>query len=243
MTQNELLGVDVSHHQGDINWKKASQKIDFAFIKATQGTKFVDVKFFYNVSECRFYKIPVGFYHFAQGGDPIAEADHFLAVIAPLQKGDLLALDFENDLISSPVEWCLKFLERVFEKTGVRPLLYSNEARISSYNWAPVASLNFGLWIAKYGINDGTLNSSPASDEWDFFAFHQFTSKGSIDGINGNVDLNIAYMSIEQLLKYGYNSVKVEVSESPKYVDVNVNELDLYKQAIQNIQTILNSLI
>ena len=60
-----VVGIDVSSHQGKINWKEVySSKINFAFIKATEGETFVDKRFKYNFSNAKKNKIIVGAYHF-----------------------------------------------------------------------------------------------------------------------------------------------------------------------------------
>ena len=60
-----VRGVDVSHYQGDIDWKVLSgEGIDFAFIKATEGSAFIDDKFSYNFTEAQKCDIAVGAYHF-----------------------------------------------------------------------------------------------------------------------------------------------------------------------------------
>ena len=60
-----VVGIDVSSHQGKINWKEVySSKINFAFIKATEGETFVDKRFKYNFSNAKKNNIIVGAYHF-----------------------------------------------------------------------------------------------------------------------------------------------------------------------------------
>ena len=72
-----VRGVDVSAYQGDIDWKTlASQNIDFAFIKATEGSNFTDKRFAFNFAEASKTSLRVGAYHFfsfESGGDTQAE--------------------------------------------------------------------------------------------------------------------------------------------------------------------------
>ncbi len=85
------------------------------------------------------------------------------------------------------MEKCKLFLDRVFEKTGVRGYLYTNDARATKYDLDFLNDYKF--WIARYGKNDGTKSKEPVFKNWDIW---QFTSKGRVKGIDGYVDLNEA---------------------------------------------------
>ena len=94
-------GIDVSHWQGTIDWTQvAAAGKQFAYIKASESTDFVDPLYVQNRAQARAAGLYVGAYHFAQpsttAGDAVAEADHFIDVAAPT-KGDLLpVLDLER---------------------------------------------------------------------------------------------------------------------------------------------------
>ena len=82
-------GIDVSHYQGTINWTSVKNAgYQFAFMKATQGTTYVDPTFATNRTNATAAGIPIGFYDFCEvsttATDAIAEANHFLASIKPL---------------------------------------------------------------------------------------------------------------------------------------------------------------
>ena len=175
-------GIDVSHHN-IIDWKKVNT--DFVIMKATQGVLFVDSELKTNREGSK--NIQQGFYHFADGGDWKKEAKHFLETIGKV-KNEWLVLDWEIDH-ESPVEWCSGFLSYVEKKTGIRPFLYTNEARVLRYNWEPCTK--YPLWIAKYGTNNGLKQKEPNTGAWDNYKIWQYTSRGKIDGIAGFVDLNI----------------------------------------------------
>ncbi|MCA9165800.1 MAG: hypothetical protein KDA62_22590, partial [Planctomycetales bacterium] len=86
-----LAGIDVSHWQGTINWNDvANSGIEFAFIKASEGTDFVDARFQYNISNSLTAGILSGAYHFARPDidladplDAVREATHFADTIRP----------------------------------------------------------------------------------------------------------------------------------------------------------------
>jgi GH25 family lysozyme M1 (1,4-beta-N-acetylmuramidase) len=179
-------GQDISHYQ-KINWSK--MKTDFIIAKCTESTAFVDQTFATNKAECRKRGIPFGGYHFARGGDAVKEATFFLKNYGEIQDGDILALDWEIKH-PNPQGWCLDWLKKVEELTGVKPLIYLNSSTAKSWNWDLVIENGNKLWIANYGINDGTRHPNPSTGKWKEFYIHQYTSKGKVNGIVGNVDLD-----------------------------------------------------
>jgi lysozyme len=92
-----VRGIDVSHHQGDINWKElAASGIQFAYIKATEGADFKDVDFDDNWNGARAAKIVPGAYHFYTFGIPAhTQAYNFMAAVS--QENRILppAIDLE----------------------------------------------------------------------------------------------------------------------------------------------------
>jgi len=196
-----IYGIDISHWQKQIDWRKV--RTDFAIMKVSQGTSFVDGRFKENQKGARDNKILVGYYHFANGTDPIKEAKHFVSTIGEIRKDELLVLDWEINR-ADPAEWCKRFLDEIKEITGVKALLYTNEARAKSINWKPVVDGDYGLWVAKHGTNTGKPQKEPSSGAWKFWVIWQYTSRGTMSGINGNVDLNLAEVDLETLKKYGF---------------------------------------
>lgn len=203
-----IKGIDISHWQGDagtINWSKVKNAgYEFVFIKATQGSGFVDPRYKEQIKGARSVGMLVGHYHFADGVDYKKAAEHFLDV-ADIKVGELVILDWEIQA-ADPVGWCKKWLDYVSASLGFKPLVYLNEATVKKYDWSPIVKAGYGLWEAKYGDNDAIAedNEIPNTDEWPFFAVWQFSSRGSVPGITGNVDLDLANMSsVETMKKYG----------------------------------------
>ncbi len=200
--KKECWGVDISHYNGIVDWNKF--KKDFVIMKATQGIRNLDSTLRLNQIRAREKGIVRGYYHYSEGGNAVKEADWFLKNIGELQKGELLVLDWEISH-PSPDIWCKGFIDRVKEKTGIIPILYTNEARVKSINWKNTVATNCGLWVAKYRTNNGLKQEEPTSGQWSFWMMWQYTSKGKVDGITGNVDLNYCPMPLENLKKYGKN--------------------------------------
>lgn len=238
-----MKGVDISHWQGSIDWKKVNDEAKYAIIKCSEGVGYVDPTFTKNKAGARDADLVVGFYHFARGNDAVKEADFFLKSVGDIREGEFLVLDWEIQH-SNPVSWCKTFLDRVTEKVGFKPMIYINSATAKAFNWKPVIDASYGLWIAAYGPNNGQMNGDPAIGGWPFAAIWQYTSRGRISGISGNVDLNWAYMNIETLKKYGkpkeaaaidYKKLYEEEKEVSKTrlsrIDELVKEKDQFKRS------------
>lgn len=180
----QKFGVDISHWQTITDYEKLNKQ-DFIICKCTEGLKYLDPTFKKNKTEIRQLSHSVfGAYHFARNNDPVKEADWFLKNLGDVTKDDIICLDAET---GQSAEWCEEFLRRVEEKLGIKPYIY-----------APVAGwtkkLDYPLWVARYGLNTGSMdeNYPPKIGKWKDWTIWQFTSKGKVDGIEGNVDKNIA---------------------------------------------------
>jgi len=178
--------VDISHHNGKIDFSKVDAEL--VIMKATQGTMFVDSML--QVNREGFAHVKQGFYHFANGGSPFNEAAHFVKTIGEI-RDEILVLDWEiqhNDTVN----WCLQFLQEVERLTSKKPLIYLNQATVKKYDWSSV-SKRYGLWIARYGLNTGTVPTiyKPETKDWPTYAIWQYTSRGRVNGIKGYVDLNL----------------------------------------------------
>ena len=194
-----IPGIDVSHHQDVIDWPAvAASGQRFVFAKATEGRAFVDPMYLINKAGAEAAGLLFGAYHFAQPddrrNDAAREADHFVDH-ALLEPGNLLpVLDIErtNGLSQAEVTaWILAWLDRVTERLGVRPMLYTSpggwDARTGDTTAVAAAGYTT-LWVAHWGVASPRL---PA-DDWNGngWAFWQYTSQGSLPGIDGRVDLD-----------------------------------------------------
>jgi len=138
-----LTGFDVSQWN---NYNPGGE--DFVMIKMSGGDAglYFDSKATQNYGNAVRAGKVVGGYHFAGGGDPVAEADYFVRAMSPVAENDVFALDWEIQH-ADPVGWCNAFVNEVHAKVGVWPLLYINISTCNAYDWSPVLN-NCGLWIA-----------------------------------------------------------------------------------------------
>lgn len=193
-----MNGIDVSHHNGNIDWNAVASnipKVDFAFIKCSEGSSGKDNKFATNVAGCIANGIKWGAYHFATWNmkpvekDAVQEAQWFVSVVKTVGKPDLpLVLDIESN---TPIPYTkeemvayVKAFTDEIKKAGYDVVIYSFPGFLNSYLPSNHPFTNIPLWLADFS---GPINPVPG---WTKIWLHQYSEKGSINGITGNVDLN-----------------------------------------------------
>lgn len=202
-----IHGIDISHHNGTINWAMVRGMnvrgitINFAFIKATQGTTITDKNYNYNATQAHKVGIPTGAYHyFTEGESGVAQAHFFIQKVGKLLPGNLPpVLDIEQNNNTPKEALCtqaLLWLNTVENYYNVKPILYTyvgfykfNMAHNTAFN-------NYPLWIAHY-----TQATQPTTGR----AWHlwQHSERGRVSGINTAVDFNVYngdYLSFQNLL-------------------------------------------
>ena len=185
-------GIDISHHQGHIDWSNIDTTIDFIICKATEGSSFIDYKFEHNWSSIKGIK---GCYHFFRPQvDGKLQALHYLSV-AKLKEGDILPIiDVEmtkhwsyTKYRKSYVDNLKKMVSTIHDKTGQIPIIYT-----TGMFWDTYISKHYEneydhiLWVADYRKN---IYPKVPLDFKDWIIW-QHTDKGKVNGVIGNVDLN-----------------------------------------------------
>ena len=198
-----LPGIDVSHHQGAIDWKAVkSSGIEFAFAKASEGTSFVDPRFAQNRAGAAAAHLPFGGYHFARPSgstasqivaDARAEADHFIDTASPRPADLLPVLDLENSgglSIGDLQDWTWAFLNQVVARIHEKPIIYSGNYFWATYmgdTWEYALAGFKLLWVPHW--TDDPQPRVPGNN-WGGkgWTFWQYTSCGSVPGVSGCVD-------------------------------------------------------
>ncbi|QHW32974.1 glycoside hydrolase [Paenibacillus rhizovicinus] len=182
--------IDVSHYQGTIDWKKAhADGVMGAFIKASEGTGITDSAFATNAVNAPAAGLRVGFYHYShpEKNDAKSEAAYFASVVAGRKADFPHVLDVEGQASQVPsdklTDWCVQWLKEVTRLTGHDTMVYTGASFAKSYLGKSLGA--WPLWVAHYGVDQPMAN-----DTWDEWAVFQYTSSGSVKGINGNVDMN-----------------------------------------------------
>jgi lysozyme len=195
-----LHGIDVSHHQKNIDWKTVARRHDvqFAFVKATEGGDFKDSLFAENWGMLQELGIRRGAYHFFRpNGSGYQQAQHFLQTVT-LSPGDLApVLDLETtDNVPKAVmlEQARVWLQTIERNLNVQPIIYTNQDFYERH-LAGVFD-NYPLWIARYSDKMPELGRDK---KWQFW---QYSDKGAVDGIKNCVDINIFWGTPSMLDRY-----------------------------------------
>jgi len=201
-----VRGVDVSHYQGEIDWAVlAAEDIDFAFIKATEGSIFVDPEFEYNFSEARASGLCVGAYHFFSFDSPAkTQAKNFTDTVKPFDGMLPPVVDFEfygdKEKDPPPKEEVLQALDELlsilYEHYGLKPIIYATEISYDTYLAGDYGE--YDIWIR----NVITRPKMSDGREWTFW---QYTNRGLLDGYDGEerfIDYNVFAKSEEEFKSY-----------------------------------------
>ncbi|MCC7304614.1 hypothetical protein IT418_04360 [bacterium] len=197
-------GIDVSHHQGNIKWDLVkTSKIEFAIIKATEGSTYVDPQFKKNWVESKKNGIVRSAYHyFCPNIDGTAQAENFLNTVSKAggTPDFLLSVDVEVATSQKAAESVCyngaskekgtanlkKMLDRLELKTGTKPIIYTSAAMWSAVTTQPSWAGDYPLWVASW--NDTAPGPLPKG--WTDWVVWQYSSNGRINGISGNVDMD-----------------------------------------------------
>lgn len=202
-----LNGIDISNHQAGIDLAKVPA--DFVICKATEGTGFVDVYCGGFIRAAEDLGRKTGVYHYATGKSTgRAEADFFYENIRGYVKKSLLVLDWEGKATERGPGYAMDFLNRLYELTRVKPLIYMNNSTVNGYDWTEAVKGDYGLWNAGYFAGETTMEYRPDAPlsgnlgAWGTCALYQYTSSGRLPGWSGDLDLNVFYGSREAWDKY-----------------------------------------
>ena len=189
--ENYLVGIDVSHHQGVINWAEVKNSgIDFAIIRVGYGQNFTsqdDRYFERNISECERLGIPYGVYLYSYAvnvENASSEAEHVLRLIKGHNPTYGIWYDLEEDnenvnYINIATTFCEKIKANGYNQVGIYANLewWNKKLNDSSLD-------KYDKWVAQWR-NSCTYNKP--------YKMWQYTSSGSVNGIKGNVDMDILY--------------------------------------------------
>ncbi|MBR5511275.1 MAG: glycoside hydrolase family 25 protein [Bacteroidaceae bacterium] len=188
---HSVYGIDVSRHQGDIDWERLSTghhpdaPISFVYVKASEGSDFKDVKFKENFENARKHGFVRGAYHyFSTTSSGLSQANLFISMVK-LRKGDLPpVLDIEEKPKNKKkyIEEVKVWLKKVEEHYGVKPIIYASSKYKQKYLDDPFFK-EYPSWVAHYYIPE-----LRKGEEW---LMWQCTDLGVLPGIKEKVDINI----------------------------------------------------
>lgn len=210
-----LSGADVSSYQGNIDWTTFKNNVNFVIIKMTEGTSYIDPWGGNNRYQARSLHLPRGFYHFARPdlNSPQDEAKFFIDIMngQPLQEGESVYLDYETQYTGDNVAWVLTWMQLVEKALGVKPIFYSYQSMLTSYDWTPIVSNGNGLWVAA-PTNDPS-NNNFETGAWEFAMMQQWGNQ-DIPGVSGVIDSDVFFGDENAFLAYGYKAPQPQVSQN-----------------------------
>lgn len=190
-----ILGIDCYHGDGDVQMHALlGAGVQFLYVKASQGTGYIDPAYADNAARARSVGILTGAYHFFDpAADPLEQAAHFLSV-APVVKGDLIhCLDSETSAPNAGAATfaCAQEMKRL---TGRWPCIYSGDSMFTDEllsHFSPPE--NYFLWIARYG-------HAPVN----VYNIWQYSEAGSVPGVLHALDLNVFKGDLDTLKVHIY---------------------------------------
>ena len=191
--QWEVFGVDVSSYQGTVDWHTlAGQGVDFAFIKATEGSRLQDKQLAANWAGALEAGVRPGAYHFLSYDSPgETQADNFIDLV-PVTQGALppvVDIEFYGPYLDTPpekeqVQAILDpLLERLEAHYGVKPILYVTYRSYYSY-LTDAKYAGYPIWCSSPTV-------FPLLPRWDFW---QYSHSAKLEGYHGAqplIDLNV----------------------------------------------------
>lgn len=231
----KLRGIDVSHHQGTIDWDKVKSQIDYAILSIGYGDNISsqdDKQFHRNAKECTRLGIPFGVYIYSYAmnlNQAKSEAEHVLRMIKGYKLDYPVYYDLEdgpttgkcsNKLIADMAEvFC-----NAIEKAGYWAGIYAN----TSWFTNKLIDSRFNKWVKWVAQYNTVCEYKGKHDMW------QYSSAGKVNGIVGNVDMNYCYVDYPGLINKQSNIEKPIIKEEKK-VDYIIQYSNAVDQAIAEV--------
>ena len=238
----EIRGVDVSEYQGEIDWKTlSSQDIDFAFIKATEGSSYKDPYFTKNYEQLNETNLLVGAYHFFSFDSSGEEqAKNYIETVGTVEEDKIILpiVDFEfygdkeKNLPNKEdaQKELQELLNKMEEEYKIKPLIYATQKSYDIYlkdNFT-----DYDIWIR----NILTEPSLEENREWTFW---QYTGRARLKGYNGKekfIDLNVFNGSKEDFENY-IESIKQE--KKNKLIEEEQEKINIEESKITSVYGVL----
>lgn len=198
-----VRSVDVSHYQGEIDWPVlASQGIDFAYIKATEGSGFVDDKFVSNWENASKTSLKIGAYHFFSfDSEGETQAENYVQTVGSLGGKLLPVVDVEyyGDKFQNPPEKSAVVTEltdmllALEQEYGVKPMIYTTY--VVYYKYLQGEFDEYPLWIRNvYFTPDVNLK-----DKWTLWQYSDTEVLEGYDGQEKYIDVNVFQGGLDEL--------------------------------------------
>ena len=235
-------GIDVSKHQGVIDWDKvkASGQVEFAILRAGFGKESsqIDVQFARNYSECKRLGIPVGAYWYSYA-KTAAEAEQETAVCLSALAGKQfeypVAFDIEEkESLQNADALCQAFCG-VLEKAGYYAAIYTFKSALESCIGDNVKK-RYDVFLSHVGVSQTNYTGN--------YGLWQYSWKGCVSGIVGDVDLDYAYRDYPAIIKaaglngFAKNATTTPAADTGKDTLDTGKDTDMLGQILKHIASI-----
>jgi lysozyme len=184
--------IDISHWQSDrgaIDWGEVSQAgVIGAIIKASEGTSYVDPGYVNNAKGALAAGLFVATYHFLKKGNVTSQMGHYLSTVQP-NPGERLVIDYEDEKLSyGDLRDAVDYLKRAAPDCHISvygSAKLRDDVRAAG-SQAAIDLADTSLWAARYSSSQPEV----ATNAWPTWTGWQYSDRGSIPGIDGDVDLN-----------------------------------------------------
>ena len=190
-----LFGIDTSY-ANVVDWDKVANEIDFAILQCGYGqdrTSQDDKRFKQSAEACERLGIPYGIYLYSYAKNSTmaeGEAKHALRLAKGRQLSLPIYYDLEESSLGGVAASNMRTFAKLIESAGYWCGVYSGEYYYSK-NLSYITA--FTRWIARYNSNNGKATTKPSTSN---VAIWQYSSRGKVSGVNGNVDVNIMYVDL-----------------------------------------------
>lgn len=186
-------GVDVSHYQGEIDWSVLSKNdIDFAYIKATEGSSYVDENFEYNLENALETELYIGAYHFFSfESDGRSQAEHFINNVPRIEgmMPPVIDVEFYGDIKKHPPkdisEELCEMMDILSDYYGTKPVIYTTQDVYKQYIANGYEDCD--IWIRE-------VIMTPYLPDGRSWTFWQYTNREILSGYSGEekfIDMNV----------------------------------------------------
>lgn len=220
-----MKGIDISVYQGiAIDFKKVKETgIEIVYIKSTEGLTYNSSTFKLQYAQAAAQGLKIGVYHYLRANDPILEAKHFINATEGLSVDCKYVIDIEQmdgQTVAKVSNNVRKFADYMISK-GKEVAIYTGDYFYRDNLNSTVKDIP--LWVAHYGVDKPFAKT---------YVGFQYSSTGNVNGVNGNVDVNIFNDGI--LIKGNSNNVTLlgkipsnTINETIKYGIVTASMLNV----------------
>lgn len=225
--------IDISSWQQGLDLKALFEKnpeLDGVIAKATEGTHYVNPFCNHWIEVTKSLGKPWGFYHYLVGGDPVAEANYFWTHTHNYFGHGIPVADYEADALKCGTDYLKRFLDRLYELSGIKAMVYCSQSVTQSQDFEAIANAGYQLWVAQYadmhtvnGFLDKPWHKGSVAP-FRRFVMQQYTSCGRLNGWDGNLDFNKCYVPYSEWLSMarGEYNVPAEMQREDPMVVLDV---------------------